>query len=309
MPKALILLLWLVVRFNAMAGSIPSTLHGESRRYIVFVQAKDSFLTVEYCHSSINGIWLTHFDTLRLSHHKYIGKISALEIRGSEFLFKPGNVKLTEGYIDKSFTESRNQGYLTYVNKQFVKDLSWTGASLNEFSAAKWEHKCKEINDYEFFKQQVWSVCDSLRNYFGSITYSSRFRNVIIQDYRIFPKKYLETTDTARIYKVWHFLSQARPNDRNLFSCIIQIPIEIAVLSLYDMDVALMATPFVYPALIGTEIFIGNRLSARKTFKIKFYPNDKGGKKIVLKIRKSTIIEANYTYTLPFDMNLFLSGL
>jgi hypothetical protein len=116
-----------VIPFKAHAGEIPPSLHSETKRIVVAIQLKDSLAKVEYCHSNITGVWLTRFDTLKLSHNKYIGKFSEIEIRDKKFLFKPGNINLTEGQPDSSFHKFRRLFKLSgrATNQSFIMD--WRG--------------------------------------------------------------------------------------------------------------------------------------------------------------------------------------
>jgi hypothetical protein len=191
---------------------------------------------------------------------------------------------------------------------QLIKALSWTGGDLTEFRSSKWVQKSQVSLNAENFKCNANSAFDSVRTYYFSNLFAQKFGKVVIKNYRIVSKTYIESSDSARINKIWRFLSQASAHERNLNLFLIQMPVEVAALSVIDFDLALLTTPFVYPALIGTEIFAGNRLLARKTFKIVFYPHNRVGKKLVLKIRKSKIICSNYIYQLPSDFKANLSS-
>ena len=303
-----LLIIFLLISNEILAGDLPTSLHGEGRRTIVNVTANNSVLYVEYCHSNISGVWLTRFDTLKLVNNKYVGLFSEIETKDKNYFFKPKNIKLSEGQSDTSFNKFGNDGYLNYMDKQLTKTLAWTGADLGEFKSAKWERRCSDISNCMEFRRQTNNTLDSIRNYFKSDLPSRKYNRLVIKSYRFFSKKQI-ITDSLKINKVWKYLSHNKPSDRKLFPYIIQMPMEFALLSLYDVDIALMAQPFVYSALIGSEIFVGNRLHARSTFKLKLYPAGKDCKKLKLKVRKNGIITSNYIYQLSADIRTVLKDL
>ncbi|HEY4784489.1 MAG TPA: hypothetical protein VIH57_00505 [Bacteroidales bacterium] len=290
------------------ASEISTALHGETGRRIVTAALKDSIIFVEYNHSNISGIWTTSFDTLKLSHQKYIGNFSKIEIKNNNFQFQPGSITLISGKPDSSFNNSRNLGYSNYMDKRLNKVLEWTGADLAEFKSRKWNGQPLVSSDPEHFKKLENLAFDSLCSFYTSGIYTQTFWKVVIKDYRIFPKKYVESTDNAEIYKIWKFLSQASATERNIFPYLIQLPIPVAFVSIIDFDIALLALPFTYPALIGGEIFISNRILSKSTYKIIFYKTGKKGK-LTIKIRKSKILCTNYVYHLNADFRKLFGSL
>jgi len=303
-PSLLILALPFVAKSNGNKSY--SSYHCESKRKIVSVQLADSFAVVEYCHANIGGTWQTEIDTLKRSENKYIGRLTEIEVQPEKLIFKPGNIKLTAGVPDVSFNSNRNLGYTRYLDKKIKKALTWTAADLSEFGLTKWSTDSLLRLDIDTFRRLAINVYDSLYNYCISESYISKFGKLVVKDYRLFPKKYMVTANNADIFKFWQMLSKGTAQDRNIRGYLIQMPILLAAVNVIDFDVALMAFPFVYPALIGTEIFIGNRIIAKSTFKVIFYSAIHGKRQCVLKIRKSRIVCQKYTYILPFEFKTLL---
>ena len=303
-PSLLILALPFVAKSNDNRSLY--NYHGESKRKIVSVQLADSLAIVEYCHANISGTWQTDIDTLKRSDNKYKGSLTEIEVQHENLIFKPGNIKLRSGVPDISYNSSRNLGYTRYLDKKIKKALTWTAADLSEFGLTKWSMDSLLRLDIDAFRRLVINGYDSLYSYCISESYTSKFGKLVVKDYRLFPKKYMVTSNNAEIFKFWQMLSKGSAQNRNIFAYLIQMPILFAVVNVIDFDVALMAFPFTYPALIGTEIFIGNRILAKSTFKVIFYSAIHGKRQCVLKIRKSRIVCQQYTYILPFDFKTLL---
>ena len=296
-------ILWL--SFSMSAQNSPAFFYGQDKRKVVTVDLRDSVAIIEFCHSNISGTWFTRFDTLKFSNVGYRGRFYEIVIKQGIHILKPGNIVLSPGIPDVLYNQVRNKGYSYYINEKLKRTLTWTGGNLTEFKSARWNQDRLLLLNPETFKQMANDTYDSLHVYYTSSLYSGKFKKLVIRDYRLIPKKYIDTSDSAKIREIWQLLSKSSVKDRNLLPYIIQYPIPVAALSIIDFEVALLASPLTYPALIGSEIFIGNRLLSRRTFKVIFYMN--GKRQNVLKIRGSRIIDSDYIYQLSSDFKLFLS--
>lgn len=301
--RLFIFLFCLISIANAFAQHTLPKYQGESKRKIVIAEIGDSTAIIEYCHSGISGIWNTDYDTLKRTGNRYTHKRYEIWEEGGQFLFKPGDIKLTQGLYDSFFNQAVNQGYTNYLDRKIKRALTWTGADLSEYTSNKWI-QLASLNPV-LFKEKANAVYDSLQAYYTSAEYIKRFSKLIIRDYRIIPKRYVITTNQDEIFKIWRFLSQTEGRDRNILPFLIQYLIPVATVSIFDFEVALLASPFTYPALIATEIFVGNRINSGNTFKLIFYEN--GKRQNVLKIRRNKIICGNYMYNLPDDFKQALS--
>jgi len=272
---------------------------GRKGNKLALVQISDSIAYVEYCYTNFSNLNFTKIDTLKLGQNGFIGKFSEIRVKNNNLLFSPGGIILKKKLPDTSFNKMRNLGYLQYTNARYELALKWTKAKLNELNASHWT-QISNINPDEY-KNSIRNNYESLFNYYTSKGYPQNFNKVMIWNCRIFAKKYLESTDSIEILRIWKLLSNGIPKKNSIIPFIVQYPISALPLAVFDLDAAIISTPFTYTALIGTEKFIINRLHAGSTYKIIFFSNNEKIKSCVVKVRKCKIIGNYYSYLLPFD--------
>ena len=277
--------------------------YGILRSTTVFVKLSDSTAFIEYSHTGYHmRLYNLKFDTLKFNKNKYSGKFSTIQVLGENVIFNPGNITLKQGEPDSSLNKRRNLGYLQNIDADYKKALKWTGLKLDDFELKKWSQK-NDINlPVEVFRFIIVNSRDSINRYYTS-AYCQKFNEVIIKDCRILPKKYLESADTSRIHKMWHLLSTGVPKQKSNIPYLVQIPIPFICLAIFGVNPIILAAIIVHPitcwALLNSEKFVANRLTARSTYKIIFISN--GTHKNCIKVRNSKIITSDYNYSLPFN--------
>jgi hypothetical protein len=284
---------------SANDGGVPY--FGYKRSVFVNILIKDNKAYVEYCYPDFMGMSNTKFDTLRLDNNRYVGKaFSIKEVKG-DLVFLPGSIKLKSGEADNSFNLKRNMGYLQYAGREFKKRLKWTGEKLDEFDNRNWKSSNIVQLPANDFKIKITSIADSLFRYYVT-SYCRKYNEITIKDNRLIPAKYLESNDTAEIYKVWALLSRGVPRQKSLVPYLVQFPVPILGLAGLNLNPVILAAPVVYPAcylaLIGSEKLLANRILARSTYKITFTGNNG---KCIIKVRNSKIIRNDFNYLLPFN--------
>src|ERR1035437_5785343 len=294
--RATFMLVNLLITVHVFSADFKSY-SGRKGNKLALVQVSDSIAYVEYCYTNFRNLNFTKFDTLKLVQDKYIGKFSEIRVKNNNLLFRPGGIILKKELPDTSFNKMRNLGYLQYTNARYEVALKWTKAKLNELNASRWT-QISNINPDEY-KNTIRNTYDSLFNYYSSKGYVQNFNKVMIRNCRLFPKKYLESTENTEIERIWKLLSTGIPKKNNIIPFIVQYPISALPLAVFDLDVAIVSTPFTYTALIWTEKFIINRLHAGSTYKIICISNNEKIKSCMVIVRKSKILGNYYSYMLP----------
>jgi hypothetical protein len=87
----------------------------------------------------------------------------------------------------------------------------------------------------------------------------------------------------------------------NTFPYLIQYPLSALPLLKFNFDVAILSTPFVYPAMIAAELFVIDRINAGRTFRIIFLPKDPGGRRCIIRVRNSEMMGFRIQYKLASD--------
>ncbi len=273
--------------------------HGSKGNRLVVFQLHDSMATVEYCYINFKGSYVCKFDTLIFNQNIYTGKFSKVLVKNNDFIFKPENVLLHHGVPDSSFNKMRNLAYLQNIKLKYKTVLGWTGFKLDELNIENCTDKTS-VNP-EMFRKYIQLSCDSLIDLYTSIKTTGKFSKVLIQNCRPFPKTYLESSDSAEIFRIWKLLAINCPEKNNMLFYILQYPISALPVAFFNLDFGIFSTIIVYPALIGTEKFIINAYYSGSTFKVTFIKKNNEKDYSVIKIRNNVLIGENYNYSLPFN--------
>ena len=268
---------------------------------LVIIQIKDSIALLEYCHVDYKDQYVSKFDTLELNKQGYVGKFSKIVLKNNGLQFKPGNLLLKQGIPDTSFNKMRNLGYLQYTDAKFNQSFEWAGFTSTEFNKGKWESK-SALNP-EDFRNKIQNAYDSLYLIYSSKETTAKFKRVIIRNTRLFPKTYLDNSDSLEILRVWKLLASGKPVENKMLVFYLQYPLSLVPMLVLGLgfEYAILGSGIVYPILIGSEKFIFARFKASSTYKILFLQHDKKMKNLEIKVRNSKIMGENYNYKLPFD--------
>ncbi len=271
---------------------------GKKHNSLVIIVIKDSIAFAEYDYVDRNRIAHCKFDTLNYHFGKFKGLFSEINLKNGTFMFKPGNFNLQPGIPDTSYNYLRDLGYLHFMNEKLKITFKWTGLALSELNTDDW--KGGLLLNSEEFRKKVDMEFDSLYQKYTSYTITANYANVTIRNCKLKPDIYLESNDSVQIIRIWRLLSSGKPEKINVLPFLAQYPLSLIPLSFFNFDVAVLSTPFVFPALIFTEKLIYTRAHARDTYAIIFYPVDKKAKPCTIKVRNSIIICDDYHYNLPF---------
>src|SRR5208283_5612410 len=168
------------------------------------------------------------------------------------------------------------------------------------------DHVNKNSDPFEY-RKVMDAKFDSLYQFYTSGTTTRQFMRVTICDEKLWHKKYRIITDSEEILNLWKFLASSYPVKVKSWPYLVQYPLSVLPLLKFNFDVAILSTPFVYPALIATEIFVIDRFNAGKTYRIIFQPRDIGTNGCRLKVRNSMIMGFKYHFVLSsnFEKQVF----
>jgi hypothetical protein len=297
----LIITISLILSFQLFAQQKVCKYWGTTKSILVIANMTDSLAVIEYYFTDIFGNSQVKFDTLHHTEENFKGKFSQISMENNELLFKPGKIKLVQGTPDESSNQKRNLSYLNYKKRQFEKSMQWNGEVAQSFNAKKWVDSLDNFGP-DTFKKFADLAFDSLKCFYTSIFYCSKFSSIEIRDNSLFHKVIYKSTDSAEIFKFWNLFQGSYPVKRNLTAYYIQLP-------LYAFIIAVL-TPFEYPpvfgglaayiTLVSTEKLVIDRLNNKSNFTVLFYEKSPQTPKCLkLKIRNSKIITDKYKYILP----------